>query len=57
MKTTNMELNGLMQSDKDTIALENAIEKIKNKKLKEDMRQTHFNYGNTPLSYYSTNKS
>jgi hypothetical protein len=38
MKTTNMELNGLMQSDKDTIALENAIEKIKNKKLKEDMR-------------------
>jgi hypothetical protein len=33
-----MELNGLMQSDKDTIAHENAIEKIKNKKLKEDMR-------------------
>lgn len=57
LKTTNMDLNGLMQNDKDTIAIESALEKVKNKKLKEEMRQSHFNYGTTPINYNSTNKT
>lgn len=53
-----MDLNGLMQHDKESIAFENAMEKLKNKKLKEEMRQSHFKYGNNmPVNYNSSSKS
>ena len=58
LKTTNMDLNGLMQQDLENIAQENALEKVKNKKLKEEMRQSHFRYGdNAPLNYNSMTKA
>lgn len=43
-----MDMDGLQGTNKEAIALENANEKRKNHKIKQEMRQTHFNYGKDP---------
>eukprot|EP00347_Sterkiella_histriomuscorum_P011949 403370479 len=49
LQTTNMDLNGLQGTDKDAIILDNANERKRGKKVKQEMRQAHFNYGKDPV--------